>query len=116
MRRQFYGGPPLSDDYALRNTAYAREIVLPARVPFLGNEEGRMERLFVAREQQEEIRFSWWKDGRIMQRPLDLPETDLLDLLCRGFGTVLSVSFLTVLRERIDRYLMDHHRQIVSKR
>jgi len=30
---------------------------------------------------QDEIRFSWWKDGKMIPRPLDLSESDLIKLL-----------------------------------
>ena len=59
----------------LRDTEYAREIAA------VEHGEARIERLYVKNEDQEEIRFSWWKDGKLMMRPLDLPENDLLVLL-----------------------------------
>ena len=65
------------------NTEYADELCEPGSVQ-LGkdkDEEGRIERLRVKSTQQEEIRFSWWKSGRFMLRPLDLPEEDLLKLI-----------------------------------
>lgn len=39
-----------------------------------------MERLFIKKTSEEEIRFSWWKDGGMTNRPLDLSEKDLLEL------------------------------------
>lgn len=41
----------------------------------------RIERIFVKEQEQDEIRFSWWKDGAMMMRPLDLPEEQLLPLI-----------------------------------
>jgi hypothetical protein len=64
----------------LRNTGYAREIAR-ASVDFRDGTEGRIELLFVKSSQQEEIRFSWWRNGRMVPRPLDLPEEALLELL-----------------------------------
>ena len=58
-----------------RDTDYAREIVS------VENNGCKIERLFVKELNQEEIRFSWWKNGRMMNRPLDLPEDELLVLL-----------------------------------
>ncbi|MGN6094228.1 MAG: hypothetical protein ACTHOL_17905 [Luteibacter jiangsuensis] len=64
-----------------------------------------MERLHVKEVDQIEIRFSWWKDGNLVMRPLDLPPSELLELLERGFGTVLEDDFLADLRGRIDAHL-----------
>lgn len=62
----------------MRDTAYARELAT-ASLPS-GNSEVRIERLFVKEPGQEEIRFSWWKSDKMMMRPLDLPEDELLEL------------------------------------
>lgn len=58
----------------MRDTDYAKEL---ASVDINGC---RIERLFVKGEGQEEIRFSWWVDGRLTNRPLDVPEHELLAL------------------------------------
>jgi hypothetical protein len=42
--------------------------------------EGRIERLLIKKSRTEEIRFPWWKDGRLATRPLDLSEEDLVTL------------------------------------
>ncbi|HZG43605.1 MAG TPA: hypothetical protein VEY93_11620 [Longimicrobium sp.] len=63
----------------MRDTSYARElktVALPS-----GDSEVRIERLYVKEAKQEEIRFSWWRDGKMMMRPLDLPEDELIQLL-----------------------------------
>jgi len=57
-----------------RDTPYAREL---ASADLNGC---RIERLYVKGAGQDEIRFSWWKDGNMANRPLDLPEKDLLAL------------------------------------
>jgi hypothetical protein len=62
----------------MRDTDYATEL-RRASLPY-GEHELRVERLFVKEEGQEEIRFSWWKNGNIVPRPLDLPEDGLIDL------------------------------------
>ncbi len=59
----------------MRDTSYATEL---AHADIGGH---RIERLHVKHQGQEEIRFSWWKDGRMAMRPLDLPEHELLPLL-----------------------------------
>ena len=64
----------------MRDTDYATELCEPGRIQW-DDTEGRIERLLVKASGQEEIRFSWWKNGTIATRPLDLPEVDLLELL-----------------------------------
>jgi hypothetical protein len=68
---------------ARRDTSYAREI-RSASVTFRDGTEGRIELLFIKSSQQEEIRFSWWREGRMILRPLDLPEDALLVLLAEA--------------------------------
>jgi hypothetical protein len=58
-----------------RDTRYAREIVTAA----VG--ESRIERIFVKDEGRVEIRFSWWPNGKMAMRPLDLDEERLLHLM-----------------------------------
>jgi hypothetical protein len=73
----------------LRNTDYAEERGRSA----IG--ESRIERLFVKEENQEEIRLSWWPDGKMANRPLDVPESELVALLAQGIADgVLSAQFL----------------------
>lgn len=66
----------------LRDTDYARELAR-ATVEYEGGEL-RAERLLLKESGQEAVRFSWWKDGRLAPRPLDLPEEELLMLLARA--------------------------------
>lgn len=73
----------------MRSTNYANLI---AEADIGGH---RIERLFVKDQNQEEIRFSWWKDGRMATRPLDLPEAELLPLLKLAIeNDVFSETFL----------------------
>ena len=67
----------------LRDTPYAKELARAVRT-YSGGNETRLERLFVKDKSQEEIRLSWWRDSRTMQRPADLPEEDLVGLMARG--------------------------------
>ena len=62
----------------MRDTQYAKEIAT-AKIG-----QARVECIYVKEAQQNEIRFSWWKDGNIVPRALDLPEEDLLDLIAKG--------------------------------
>ena len=64
----------------MRDTPYASEIAR-ASIGFDAANERRIERIHVKEQGQDEIRFSWWKDGRMTPRPLDLSEKDLLTLL-----------------------------------
>ena len=68
----------------MRETDYANELVSPAVVTFPDGDEARLERLLIKETGSVAIRLSWWKDGRIMMRPLDLPEADLVKLLAKG--------------------------------
>ena len=63
----------------MRDTPYAREL---ARTQV---NDCRIERLWVKKLGQVEIRFSQWPNGRLTTRPLDLPEHELLELLRGAF-------------------------------
>jgi hypothetical protein len=78
----------------LRDTNYAEELVPPAVVTFPSGDEARLERLRIKETDTVEIRLSWWKDGRMMMRPLDLSEADLMKLLAKGIrqGVLLPAS------------------------
>ena len=64
----------------MRDTKYARELCEPGVKKWPTGSEGRIERLLIKESGTEEIRFSWWKEGRLATRPLDLSEEDLLTL------------------------------------
>jgi len=81
-----------------RDTDYAKELAR-GTFAFSDAEEARIEKLFVKGLGQVEIRFSWWKDGRMMMRPLDLGEDALLALIRDGVvNGVLSSEFVAGLR------------------
>ena len=83
----------------MRQTKYADEIAT-ASVLLGDTHEGRLERLLIKGTRKVEIRFSWWKAGRMLTRPLDLPEESLLELLASAIQKdVLSPTFITRLRE-----------------
>lgn len=83
----------------MRETKYATELRTPGRIQW-GNDEGRIERLFIKATKQEEIRFSWWTNGKMATRPLDLSEDELI-LLFRDAVTndVFTPTFRAQLRE-----------------
>jgi hypothetical protein len=59
----------------------------------------RIERIFVKDRGQEEIRFSWWPNGRLAPRPLDLTEDELLALVQAAIAQkVFSPMFLSKLK------------------
>jgi hypothetical protein len=60
----------------MRDTPYATELASAA-----DKDGNRIERLYVKSLHQEEVRFSWWKDGKLIPRPLNLSENALLDLM-----------------------------------
>ena len=64
----------------VRETKYAREVLEPAVIKWRDNSEGRIERLLIKKTNQVEIRFSWWKAGKFVTRPLYLSEDDLITL------------------------------------
>jgi hypothetical protein len=83
-----------------RETPYARELAT-AKLP--SGTDGKafvaIERIHVKQADQVEIRFSWWQGARMMPRPLDLPEEELLPLLKAAVDAgVFSDEFLTGLR------------------
>jgi hypothetical protein len=66
--------------------------------------ECRIERIFVKDLGREEIRFSWWPNGRYATRALDLPEDELLPLLEAAISKgVFTSDFLSQLRKLLDR-------------
>ncbi|WP_146144811.1 hypothetical protein [Phreatobacter cathodiphilus] len=77
----------------MRDTDYAKEL---ARADIGGH---RIERLLIKSKNEEEIRFSWWTNGRMANRPLDLSEAGLLPLMKEA------------IRERVfsDAFLRDLH-------
>ena len=80
----------------MRSTRYADEIA--------SADEGgaRIERLRIKSTGIDEIRFSWWKEGRFQARPLDLPEDDLLRLMRKAIDEgVFSEAFVGNLRRML---------------
>jgi len=85
----------------LRDTAYATEIVT-ASITLGDGSEARLERIHVKTEEHEEIRFSWWKNGNIVMRPLDLSEDDLINLFTEAVRrNVFTPQFIGNLRDTI---------------
>lgn len=68
----------------MRETKYAVELTEPGIMRFPSGDEARIEKLHIKESGEEEVRFSWWKDGKMI--PLDLSENDLLILLRDAFA------------------------------
>jgi hypothetical protein len=92
---------------SLRDTPYATELAPPASITFPGGSEGRIEYLEFktgAAKGKEGCRFSWWKEGRMLPRPLDVTEDELRELLQKAFRQGLfSGSLVEDLREMLVR-------------
>ena len=89
----------------MRDTSYATERAT-AEV-----HDCRIERIFVKGEGQDEIRFSWWPDGNMANRPLDLPEPQLLELIAEAMRRgVFTEPFL----QGLTRLLAEHARYPTS--
>jgi hypothetical protein len=90
------------DDHSLRDTPYATELA-HGSFTFPEGSEGRIERLRFKEtpyQGQEGIRFSWWKEGRMIPRPLDATEEQLLALIRDALQEkVFSERFLAELRQ-----------------
>lgn len=85
----------------MRDTPYARE--LKTAEDRFGQ---KIERLYVKEAAREEIRFSWWKDGQLMIRPLDLPEDELLSLMSTAIAKgVFRAEFLLGLHATLVSHL-----------
>ncbi len=79
-----------------RDTPYARELRTSRRG------ENRIERLLIKSSGQEEIRLSWWPEGQMANRPMDVPEDEFIALLAQGVTQgVLSSRFVFRLIEAI---------------
>ena len=92
--------------HELRKTPYADEITEPAQIAFPDGSEGRFERLKFKTghsKGNEGYRFSWWKDGRILPRPLDVTEDEFLELMRKALQEeVLSQHALRELRTMLN--------------
>jgi hypothetical protein len=87
----------------MRDTDYARELG-SVSVAYEEGSEIRLERLLIKSTGVEEIRLSWWKDGKLMRAPADLPEEGLLELFRKGVRAHLfTPEFLNGLKAAISR-------------
>lgn len=69
----------------------------------LAEHEARLEKLLADPARGEEIRFSAWRQGQLLNEPLVLDESELLALVHQAIlKGVLSQDFIGKLRERIE--------------
>src|SRR5262249_25579 len=74
----------------------------PLAVGSVGDD--RIERVLVKDDGQQEIRFSWWPNGRFNRNPLVITESELLPLMSEAIRSrVVSDQFLRDLRTSLDR-------------
>ena len=97
----------------MRDTKYARELCEPGVKKWPSGSEGRIERLLIKKSRTEEIRFSWWKDGRLATRPLDLSEEDLVTLF---EDAIAKDVFTTEFKSRLKGLLQNHQGSSVCRR
>jgi hypothetical protein len=77
----------------MKETSHAK-VLATVSLP-TGNNEARIERLEIKESGKVEIRFSWWKNGKFILRPLKLSEEDLITLIHQGtVNQVFSPSFI----------------------
>jgi len=67
------------DAFVAEKTAY-QETLARGTHDFGNGHTHVLERIYVRDTAEEEIRWCYWKDGRFVPRPPDLPEEDLLRL------------------------------------
>ena len=91
----------MTQTHFVRETGYAG-VRCEGIFEFAHGGEIRMERLLVKSTNEEEIRFSWWKDGKFITRPMHATEEQLLALFKDGIEKdVLTLNF----RQRLKRLL-----------
>ncbi|MEP7306182.1 MAG: hypothetical protein ABJA98_11750 [Acidobacteriota bacterium] len=67
----------------MRDTDYAK-LISESILPFEDGDEARLERILIKSSGKEEIRLSWWKNGKIVPRPLDLSEDAFWKLIAKA--------------------------------
>lgn len=77
---------------ALRKTKYA-ELCAQSVLDLDDGTEIRFERIWVKSRQEELLRWTWWKGGRMVPRPVEMSEAQILECLEKGLDTGLLSSF-----------------------
>jgi hypothetical protein len=98
-------GHPVTSDSLIESEREMPDLPYASKVrhgaaSFAAGEEARIERIYINALQREEIRFSWWRHGQFMLRPLDVTEDELLVLFKNTIQAgVFSETFLSELSE-----------------
>ena len=88
---------------ALRKTRYA-ELCSHATVGESTGDEKRLEKIWVKSRKEEILRWTWWRDGKMLPRPAEMNEPELIALIDRGFQAgVLSSFFLRQLIHLVEK-------------
>jgi hypothetical protein len=94
---------PLWLGEAMIETKYMRQIE-----KVQGPSGETIERIFVKSYQREEIRFSWWPNGKFAPRPLDVTEEELLPILTGAIQKdIFSLDFLIKISSIIENKISD---------
>jgi hypothetical protein len=92
----------------LRDTDYAQECKPPATLIFPGGGVAKLECLRFKKGPAADkmgYRFSWWKDGKMTPRPLDVTEDEFIELI----RTAITQGVLT------DRAILEMARAALSR-
>ena len=87
-------------DYVRETQLYG--VIREGIFEFEDQQEYRVENLYIKNTGAEEIRFSWWKDGKFIPRPMHATEEQLLDLFNEGIEAGV---FTSNFRQRLRRLL-----------
>jgi hypothetical protein len=79
------------------------KIVYASKIAHGEVDECRIERIHVTEFDRDEIRFSWWPNGKFVPQALDVTESHLLDLMAAAIKEgVFKQDFLTGLRKLLE--------------
>lgn len=74
-------------------------------------DEARIERLWIKETNRQVVRFSWWPNGKMAGKPLEVTEEHLLLLLRTAINEdVLTEDFVWELRSLLDPFLTNAFR------
>ena len=96
---------------ALRKTKHA-ELCADASLAQENGSEHRIERMWLKEGEAEVIRWSWWKNGRMIPRAPHLTEAELVGLLDKGIEAGVFTPFflrqlLMVMERRAEMFLAE---------
>jgi len=92
----------------MRDTDYAKELGT-SRIDLGNGHELRIERLFIKDREREEIRFSWWKDDKMIPRPPD--GTVEGKVYCVNIDELYSLNLAESFEERLPMFLDENYNE-----